>query len=173
MGKLLTAVVAPLAAGALLAGCNTSGCTDNRNSLPLAGLYTDKGEQASFTALSVGGIGAPDDSLLVSPAETVSRVYLPLRSTASSTSFFFSFDISPDSIPLVVSDTLTLDYTSTPYFNGEECGASYRYNITAMRHTRHIIDSVALTDREVTNVDREIMKIFIRTAEPAPEPDEP
>ena len=45
----------------------------------------------------------------------------------------------------------------------------YVYDITRLDVTDHLIDSVALLDRHITNVDIESLKIFFRTAEPEPE----
>ena len=83
MGKILTlptvASVALLAT-ILLSGCNTTGCLQNRNSLPLAGFYSaSTGKAISVTGLSVMGVGAPSDSLLYTSSETLSQIYMPLR----------------------------------------------------------------------------------------------
>ncbi len=48
----------------------------------------------------------------------------------------------------------------------------YRYYITEMTHTTHLIDSVAITDSLVTNLDVERIKIFFRTANPDEEEEE-
>lgn len=40
----------------------------------------------------------------------------------------------------------------------------YHYKVTRFTYTRHLIDSVAMTDSLITNVDRETIKIFFRTA---------
>lgn len=147
-------------------GCNTSGCTENQNSLPLAGLYTTgadgRPQAVTIDSLEVGGVGAPGDSLLYGSGMELSQVYLPLRSTATSTSFFFHYTqeaISSDAL----NDTITLSYTSSPYFASEECGAVYYYHIDKMSYTRHLIDSVAIVDSLITNTDVERMKIFFRT----------
>ena len=39
------------------------------------------------------------------------------------------------------------------------------YDITAVDYTRHIVDSVAITDSLVNNFDMERIKIFFRTSE--------
>ena len=48
----------------------------------------------------------------------------------------------------------------------------YHYRITAYTYTTHLIDSVAVTDSLITNIDRETIQIYFRTAEPS-EPADP
>lgn len=172
MGQILKTILTATAVSTILSACNTSGCTDNLNSIPLAGFYsTSTLEPITLDSIGIGGVDAPNDSMLVTPGTQVSQVYLPLRSTSASTSFYFAYRGEGIDRP-EFNDTLTMVYSSWPYFNSEECGASYRYTISRLDHTAHLIDSVALTDREVTNIDHEIIKIYFRTAEPE-QPDTP
>lgn len=130
-------------------------------------------EKITPDSLAVGGVGAPSDTLLLGPGSRVSQLYLPFRSTASSTEFYFQYKQKSLDFPWLV-DTLRFDYVSTPYFASEDCGAMYHYRVTAYTYTTHIIDSVAMTDSLITNLDRESIQIYFRTAEPEPEPgDEP
>jgi len=166
MARLLTLLAATLSLTCLTVSCNTSGCTDNQNSLPLAGFYSNEtGQPISLDSIGIHGIGAPGDSMLVTPGRSVTQVYLPLRSQQDSTAYCFSYR-GPGLNDPALNDTITMVYSSWPYFSGEECGAAYRYNINILEHTSHLIDSIALTSREVTNVDREIIKIYFKTTEP-------
>lgn len=159
-----------------LAGCNTSGCLDNQNSLPLAGFYaSESGEPIALDSLDIGGVGAVDDSLLVKAGQTVSSVYLPLRSQKEFTEFFIHYAypaLGLDDPEL--NDTIGFTYTSEPYFASEECGAMYRYKVTRLDHTFHLIDSVVLADSLITNVDLERLRIYFKVTEMEPdEPEEP
>ncbi|MDE6170290.1 MAG: hypothetical protein K2F68_03925, partial [Duncaniella sp.] len=69
-------------------------------------------------------------------------------------------------------DTVSFAYTSVPYFASEDCGAMYHYRITSLTYTTHVLDSVAVLDSLITNLERETIRIFFRTAE-ADQPDEP
>lgn len=165
MGKVLTHIIATIAAVSLLWACNTAGCTDNRNSLPLAGFYSmATGEAIAVDSLAVWGVGAPGDSLLLTPDVSASQLYLPLRSEKESTAFCFAYRMADLDFE-ELQDTITLHYMSSPWFISEDCGAGYRYTITRLDHTSHLIDSVGLTDSLVTNIDREIMSIFFRTTD--------
>lgn len=167
-------VMTLVAAG--VAGCNTSGCLDNQNSLPLAGFYaSETGAAVSLDSLDIGGVDAVDDSLLVKAGRVASSVYLPLRSQKSFTEFFIHYaypELGLDDPAL--NDTIGFTYTSEPYFASEECGAMYRYKVNRLDHTTHLIDSVVLVDSLITNVDTERLRIYFKVATIEPEnPDSP
>lgn len=165
---------APLAAGAalmlwllpVLSGCNTSGCTDNHNALPLMGFYSSADEKKiALDSVDIGGIGAPRDSLLVEAGHAVEQLYLPFRYNNESTSFFIHYAYRQQGLDSdEFNDTITFRYTAAPYFASEECGAMIRYDIHSVEYTRHLIDSIAVTDSVITNVERERFMVFIRTA---------
>lgn len=159
-------ILAAVAVIALLnSSCNTSGCTDNQNSLPLAGFYSyETGQKVTLGSVEVGGVGAPDDSLLYTAGQALSQIYMPLRANASSTSYYFHYTQEGlDSV--IFNDTITFAYSSTPFFASEECGALFHYDIQRMTYTRHLIDSVALVDSLITNTDLERIRIYFRTAQ--------
>lgn len=161
-GKLLSALAASTAFAAALAGCNTTGCTDNRSSIPLAGFYSASDETSvSIDSLEIGGIGAPNDSLIINIDDISNQVYLPLRSTASTASYFITYR-QKSLEQLGISDTVTIDYTSIPFFASEECGAMYRYRINSLSHTSILLDSVAITaaDSLITNANIETLRFF-------------
>lgn len=175
--KTLFYILLPLAAlAAALAGCNSTGCTDNQNSVPYAGFYSmATKEKVVIDSLAISGEGAPNDSLLVSPSEKVSSAYLPLRAGESATTFIIKY-MQKHLAQAGVQDRVTFYYESTPYFASEECGAMYHYRITRVAHTFQILDSVGISDSLVTNVERMTIGLYFRIAEPDPDkpgPDQP
>lgn len=161
-----------LLAALVLQSCSNVGCTENQNSLPLAGFYSmSTGHAIIPDSITVGGVDAPSDTLLLTLGSRVSSLYLPFRSTRPSTSFYIRYCQKALDRP-ELNDTLTFDYDAVPYFASEDCGAMYHYRVTAYTYTRHLIDSVGMTDSLITNVDRETIRIYFRTAEPA-EPENP
>lgn len=137
----------------VLVGCSSEGCDNNRNSIPMAGFYDyETLESLTISGLGVTGVGAPGDSLLLDPAKSAHQVYLPFRGAEQTTSFLFT------SGSLV--DSLRFDYESYPYFDGEDCGAMWRYRITSVNWTGCLIDSVSVTDSLITNIERERIMIF-------------
>lgn len=150
-----------------MGGCNTSGCTDNHSAIPQAGFYSsaDPTKSIALDSVAIGGVGAPGDSLLVSPGASVHTLNLPFRISADSASFFFHYASEGLNFPWL-NDTLTFRYSSRPFFASEECGVLYIYQVHSFSYTHHLIDSVAVTDTLITNVDRERIQIFFRTAQP-------
>ncbi len=156
----LVAATTIFAAG-LLAACSTGGCYDNQSAIPLAGFYSSQTKGAiSVSGLKIYGIGAPHDSALVRPSQTVGSVYLPMRSTHSTTSWCLDIATTDST---TVADTLTFAYESIPYFASEECGAMYYYRITRYSCTGNVIDSVVVKDSLITNADIETIAIYFRT----------
>ncbi len=172
MGKILTSVIAAITAAVIVSSCNTSGCLENQNSLPLAGLYDSAtGRAVSIDSIDVGGVGAPDDSLLYKAGMKLTEIYLPFRSTQPSTSFFIHYaQKGLDDERL--NDTLSFEYTSRPYFASEECGAMFRYNLTRMSHTTHLIDSVKIVDSLITNLAVQQIHIYFRVTQEEPDPEQ-
>ena len=147
------------------ASCNSTGCTENRSAVPLAAFYASStAEEMQLDSVSISGVGAPRDSVLSAAGARVSQVYLPMRPTDPSVQWCLSYKWKHLDDPRL-NDTITIDYDSEPYFASEECGAFYRYRITSLTTTDHLIDSVEVVDPLVTNVDKVYLKIYFRVAE--------
>lgn len=158
-------VISVFAALAALAGCNTSGCLDNQSALPLAEFYSSAtGAVVSVDSLEVVGVGAPDGDVLSEATPAKSQLYLPMRSTHTSTSWRLIYR-QKALAAAGVEDEVGFDYESIPYFASEECGATYRYRITRVHYTTNVVDSVVLTDSLITNVDRATIRIYFHTSE--------
>lgn len=165
MGKILISVITIFISASIISGCSSSGCLENQNSIPLAGFYSKNTlKSIAIDSISIGGIGAPSDSLITDNGQGVSQVYLPFRSSTESVSFYIHYNQEALNYD-IFNDTITFDYTSIPYFVSEECGAMYFYSIKKMEYTRHIIDSISITDSLVKNTDIERIKIYFRTSE--------
>lgn len=172
--KNLYAIVALAAVLTGLAGCNTSGCENNRSALPMMGFYNIRsGEPVILDSIDFGGVGAPGDSLLVSSGESTQSFYFPLRFDYTSTAFYIHYDYKEQGLDdPALNDTLTFSYSTKPFFESEECGAYYVYHIDGLKYTKHLIDSVAIVDSLITSYDMERVKVFFRLAEPET-PDDP
>lgn len=149
------------------AACNTSGCLDNRSSLPLAEFYdSSTGSVISIDSLEVVGVDAPDGAVLSEMRPAKSQLYLPMRSTKQSTAWRFIYRQKALE-EAGIEDIISFDYESIPYFTSEECGATYRYRVTKVDYTTHAIDSVCMVgDSVITNVDAVSIRIYFRTAQP-------
>lgn len=58
-------ILASIAAAlTVMTACSAVGCTENRNSVPLAGFYSMQTEEPiTVDSIAVGGVGAPADTL--------------------------------------------------------------------------------------------------------------
>lgn len=164
-GRLKAAsALAAVCLAAALAGCSSDGCQHNRSSIPMAGFYDFASrEPLNVSGLAVSGVGAPGDSLLLDADTNSHQVYLPFRGSQPTADFRFAYGAFADHVEFT--------YESYPYFDGEECGAMWRYRITGVRWSGLLIDSVAVTDSLITNIERERIMIFITVPEPEPEPE--
>lgn len=153
--KRLT-LAAIFAGGFLLAACAGKECYENQNTLPLAG-FRDMATHRAVTLshLTVAGIGAPGDSLLTDSA-AIEQVYLPFRPQSPSTSFEFRYGDTG------VADTLTFYYATQPWFASEQCGVVYHFRVDSIRHTRYLMDSVAVPGGVITNVNGQNIEIYFR-----------
>ncbi len=156
-----TLAAACLTAIFLLGSCAADDCTDNRNSLPLAAFFdSSSGEQITLGRLTLYGLHAPGDSMLLDNASGVEEAYMPFRITQHSTTFVIDY-IEPD-----VQDTVTFHYDPVPRFASSECGAVYDYRMENISHTCHIIDSVTCPGGIITNTPGQNIRIYLRTSLP-------
>lgn len=146
----------------ILWGCNSTGCLENRSSIPKAGFYDSDNRQISLDSVSITGVGVDGGQPINTLGSAISSISLPMRSTKDNTTWAFGYKwkyLAEGAL----SDTISFDYESTPYFASEECGVIYRYHITGMHHTTNLIDSIILVDSLITNIDTEQIKIYFRT----------
>lgn len=148
-----------------LAGCSTSECYDNQNSLPLAGFYSSGDHPAaiSIDSLSIYGVGAPGDSILQDSVRSLSQVYLPFRIDQNSTTYRIYYLAGlPGQYGMY--DQITFNYDIVPMFVSSACGAVYYYKMNSIDYTQNFIDSVVCPEGEITNANMENLKIYFRVA---------
>lgn len=156
-GKISILVCA--GAAIILGACATDECEENRNSLPLAGFYDSaSGEQVVLSRLTLYGLHAPGDSMLLQEETNVEEAYLPFRISQRSTTFVLDY-IAP-----AVSDTVTFSYEPVPRFVSSECGAVYDFNMTRITCTHHVLDSVTCPEGVITNVPGQNLRFYLRTS---------
>ena len=148
---------AALTAGLLVTSCGDDSCNDNGSSLPLAILCIGDTQQ-NIAGLTVMGIGVPGDSLLVD-STSVNELHLPLRASATTTSYMFKRTISTEA---TVTDTVTIDYRPIEYFHSTACGAMFNFDISSARCTTHGLDSVVVLTSLVTNARIPALRIHFK-----------
>ena len=122
-----------------LTGCNTAGCTDNHSALPMMGFYNMATQSpVILDSLELGGVGAPDDSLLIKSGSSVQWLYFPLRFDSEQTSFRFHYDYKEQGLDKPeLDDILTIRHISPPKSAGHstctESQASATQSILSIR----------------------------------------
>lgn len=160
--KHLLFLSALVALAAVLA-CNDAGCEGNQSSLPLAGFYSSQTKSAiALDSLTVIGVGVPGDSAIIRNARSVSQVYLPFNVDAAVSRFVFYYE-QQDLVPLT--DTVTIEYSSTPFFHSSDCGAMYVFDVLRYDVTHVLIDSIQIPNKRIDNTNVENVRIFFRTEE--------
>lgn len=151
----ILAIILTACFSVITASCSNDNCIGNSTGIPLAGFYNDT-KTVTINNLTVYGIGAPNDSVIIDKA-SASKVYLPLRLSTSSCKYVLNYNTEGQ-----LNDTITLGYDAIPYFESHECGAMYNFKITSMEHTSNAIDSVRIPDPMITNADVVSIKIYMR-----------
>lgn len=144
-------------------GCSNEECYENKNSLPLAGFYSsaEKPQSVTISNISIYGIGAPGDSILHDSASSLSQTYLPFQINSETTSYVIAY-LQGELGKNEVKDTITFNYEIVPWFVSSACGAVYNYKIKEIETTHHVIDSVTCPEGEITNLNKENLKIYFR-----------
>ncbi len=158
-------VIISTALVAAFIACNNDECYDNRNALPLAGFYaytTEKEGAVTIDSISVYGIGAPGDSILIDSARSVSQVYLPFRIDSDRTTYVIHY-LQKALNPAFKHDTITFYYDTEARFVSAACGASYLYTIRDIATTHYQIDSVVCPLGYIDNANSQNLKIYFRT----------
>ncbi len=167
---LILAALCAMVVAMAVESCTNATCYDNRASVPLAGFRDSEGKKISLDSLEVYAVtGTSTDSVIAAtPGARISNVYLPLRPDQDVTQWVIAYRYRELNYP-ELNDTITLGYTSQPYFASDECGVVMRYCITSLGFTTHLIDEVELTDSVVSNIDVERMLIYFRTSIASPD----
>lgn len=151
-----------------LSSCtNDSECRKNKYVNLKVGIYlvtynatnqTSTNSVLSIDSITVGGIKEINgvnlllDSLLYNNQKRVNKLVLPLDKSENKSDFFVKFNN--------VSDTLTVLYTPYNFYLSLECGCIKTFSIDTVLTTNNYIDSVKITNRNVTNIDAEHIQIY-------------
>ena len=165
MTKIARAMVAvaSVAMLSLLSACGSDGCTSNTASIPLAQLYSSSTLKAiAVDSISVYGIGAPGDSMIVRCGRSISQFTMPLRTTVDETKYVIHYDQKALSDERN-NDTITLRYKTDAMFDSKECGVVYAFEVSDFYYTRHLIDSMAMPYNRITNLTSVAVQLYMRT----------
>jgi hypothetical protein len=112
------------------------------------------------------------DSFLPSPQMVVLHEKIALRVTGDkgSSQLGIAFNQDNDSITytfrpdttIAVFDTITFFYTSTLHFISNNCGYNYYFNITDIKHTSNMLDSIGYIDRNVSDANKRNVQFYFK-----------
>ncbi|MBQ8674552.1 MAG: calcium-binding protein P [Bacteroides sp.] len=92
------------------------------------------------------------DSVILNRGSNVKDLTLPLRYTADSTVLVFHYDEGRD--------TLIIRQTNTPYFVSMDCGYQMQQEVRSVSYTRHLLDSIYISEAEANIYGTENLKLF-------------
>ncbi len=147
-----------------IAACETerSPCLDASSSVVRAGAYrrADTGTAAFDSALRaplfIAVTNLTDSNIFVQTSGTNKFTFL-LSNQSDTTKWV----LRPDTAQIAVQDTITFIYQRQLHFINNACGYNYYYNLQQVRSTHNAIDSIQLTNPDVTsNASVEHIKIF-------------
>jgi len=150
---------------AMVTACAGDGCSSGTSSIPRAGFYASgTGDAVTIDSISVYGVEVPGDSMVLRCARNVHQTYMPLRISQETTKYVIHYD-QKALCDISNNDTITLHYKATPFFESDECGVLYLFDITGFECTNHLIESVEVVYPHVSNIDVETLKLYFRTEE--------
>ncbi|MCM1291232.1 MAG: DUF6452 family protein [Prevotella sp.] len=152
----------------LFSSCATEECLDNKNSLPLAGFYSSSvtPQPIQIDSISLQGVGAPGDSLVLDNSQGVSQTFLPFRIDHDETTFHLIYNFTAtekNTTPLY--DIVTFKYDISPLFVSSACGVIYQYKVKEINSTKLYIDSVTCPAGIIDNTPGQNIFFYFRVAD--------
>lgn len=144
------------AAGAFTSCSEEADCTMAARAMLNCNLFTIDTEtqqvlKDTLASLTVTALGT--DSVIINNQTEVKDLTLPLRYTADSTVLVFHY-------PEDGKDTVILRHTNTPYFLSMDCGYQMKQSLTGCTYTRHVLDSIYISNPEAGIYGTENLKLF-------------
>jgi hypothetical protein len=132
---------------------NTTGCHQSTYVVMTVGFHTIKNDTTiTITMDSVWVKGVGIDSILYNNTKSVSQLSLPLQENKSISRFVIRNNATYD--------TLTCYQTNIKQFISLECGCEVNFQLDSVKTTKHLIKSVQIVQKNVTNQSIENIQIF-------------
>ncbi len=115
----------------------------------------------SLDSLTVYAFGT--DSIIINDETEVSSVRLPLRTNVEETTLVFSYTFhAGDTLPQHNDkDTIVFRHINTPYFLTLDCNFVVKQEVTDLRYTTHVLDSIIIVNPTASLDDgTENLKIY-------------
>jgi len=144
-----------------LASCtSTESCRENKVVTMQIGFYTKTQNTAtkiySKSTLNIDSIwvnGLEVDSFLYRNKLSVKSVNVPLKNKVEQTDFIIRFNQTTDTVSI-------FHQNNDQYYLSFECGCVVAHTIDEVITTGHFVDSVAIINREINNINAENIQIY-------------
>lgn len=136
----------------LISACSTQACYDDTDPMVNIGLFASgAGTVKKSTSLNVTGVADPS-SVQIFSATTVASFSVPLDPVHNTSVFIITLN--------GVADTAIINYTSFIHIVSPECGYTFYNEITGLRTTHNIIDSLNIENKSVTLNGERNLRLF-------------
>ncbi|KAA6324737.1 hypothetical protein EZS27_025968 [termite gut metagenome] len=154
----LITITCLLAGTGILSCAGEPDCSIAGRSLLRCYIYTYDSEnqtinKAALTQLTVTALET--DSVIINAQANVQDISLPLRYTKEITVFVLHYNNSGEA-----TDTITVNHHNTSYFLSLECGYEMRQNVTNVKYTKHLLDSISVRSNNTNVNGQENFQLF-------------
>lgn len=98
-----------------------------------------------------------EEELILNRKTGATGLEVPFSYTATTDTFFLRYSAQ-------VRDTLWVTHENLPYFTSMDCGTVMHYKLTDVKSTHHLIDSLEIVNKDVTNNLKTNVKIYFSVA---------
>jgi len=149
----------------LLVACYSIDCPLNNIVATKYALYDSNGESFTIgdTLTITSNRSDGEETTLLNLGIGISDFQLPISYSHPEDMLVFHFDNDQRSMHVV--DTVWVKKNDIPHFESVDCNASFFHEITAVRHTKNVIDSIVIKNPSVT-YDTEVVhfNVYLKTA---------
>lgn len=133
-----------------LLSCTQGSCFEETESYLKASFYKNSILTAP-DSLTLYGLNT--DSTIYNKTASIQPALIPLN--ASTESCVFVIQING------VADTIEFQYSSYPHLISKECGYTFYHHLdTVPKYTQHVIDTIYVSNKTITNLNVENLRIF-------------
>jgi hypothetical protein len=138
----------------ILSSCTPDSCYDQTESFLKASFYSyTKRLPQPPDSITIYGLNR-DTSKIYDKALKVQPAQIPLNASSDTSIFIIKIN--------GITDTVEFRYISYPHLISKECGFTFYHNLDTIQpvFTKHTIDSIHLSKRNITTVNEENIRIF-------------
>lgn len=137
----------------LLSACNDEGCTEPVTTYNVGAFEKILGSETVISSFSVY---AKPDSIMISNQSDLKSFDLNLNPSTHATTFELKFQVGS----VLITDTLTFYYRNREFFLSADCGCSMFHYLDSANYTGNLIQSIVITNPEITNEKRANFKLL-------------